>query len=89
MMLEYFGCEFKSTLVNRAHDLSMGAAENDRKHDDLCVGSMGISPVDQQDAENMQGNDLDTPTYTAALDLSHRLPNSPADKHHNSIYLAR
>ena len=26
----------------------MGAAENDRKHDDLCVGSMGIRPVDQQ-----------------------------------------
>ena len=23
---------------------SMGAAENDRKHDDLCVGSMGIRP---------------------------------------------
>ena len=37
----------------------------------------------------MQGNDLDTPTYTAALDLSYRLSNSPADKHHNSIYLAR
>ena len=34
-------------------------------------------------------NDLDTPTYTAALDLSYRLSNSPADKHHNSIYLAR
>ena len=61
MMLEYFGCDFKSTLVNRAHDLSMGAAENDP----------------------------DTPTYTAALDLSYRLSNSPADKHHNSIYLAR
>ena len=28
--------------------LSMGAAENDRKHDDLCVGSMGIRPMDQQ-----------------------------------------
>ena len=65
MMLEYFGCDFKSTLVNRAHDLSVGAAEN------------------------MQGNDLDTPTYTAAYDLSYRLSNSPADKHHNSIYLAR
>ena len=24
--------------------LSMGAAENDRKHGDLCVGSMGIRP---------------------------------------------
>ena len=24
------------------------AMENDRKHDDLCVGSMGISPMDQQ-----------------------------------------
>ena len=23
---------------------STGAAENDRKHDDLCVGSMGIRP---------------------------------------------
>ena len=22
----------------------MGAVENDRKHDDLCVGSMGINP---------------------------------------------
>ena len=30
------------------HMLSMGAAENDRKHDDLCVGSMGIRPMDQQ-----------------------------------------
>ena len=48
MMLEYFGCESKSTLVNRAHDLSMGAAENDRKHDNSCVGSMGIRPMDQQ-----------------------------------------
>ena len=28
--------------------LSMGAVENDRKHDDLCVGSMGIRPMDQQ-----------------------------------------
>ena len=26
----------------------MGAAENDRKHDDLCVGFMGIRPMDQQ-----------------------------------------
>ena len=26
----------------------MGAAENDRKHDDLCVGSTGIRPMDQQ-----------------------------------------
>ena len=24
------------------------AVENDRKHDDLCVGSMGIRPMDQQ-----------------------------------------
>ena len=28
MLLEYFECDFKSTLVNRAHDLSMGAAES-------------------------------------------------------------
>ena len=48
MMLEYFGCDSKSTLVNRAHGLSMGAAENDKKHDDPCVGSMGIRPMDQQ-----------------------------------------
>ena len=27
---------------------SMGAAENDRRHDDLCVGSVGIRPMDQQ-----------------------------------------
>ena len=27
--------------------LSMGAAKDDRKHDDLCVGSMGIRPMDQ------------------------------------------
>ena len=26
----------------------MGAVENDWKHDDLCVGSMGIRPIDQQ-----------------------------------------
>ena len=26
----------------------MGAVKNDRKHDDLCVGSMGIRPMDQQ-----------------------------------------
>ena len=24
------------------------AVENDRKHDDLCVGSTGIRPMDQQ-----------------------------------------
>ena len=30
-----------------APSLSMGAAENDRKHDDLCAGSMGIRPMDQ------------------------------------------
>ena len=27
----------------------MGAVENDRNHDDLCVGSMGIRPMDQQE----------------------------------------
>ena len=26
----------------------MTAVENDRKHDDLCVGSKGIRPMDQQ-----------------------------------------
>ena len=52
----------------------MGAAENVRKHDDLCVISMGIKnqlanmrcierrQSAYKDAENMQGNDLDTPT---------------------------
>ena len=34
--------------AERQKELSMGAAENDRKHDDLCVGSMGIRPMDQQ-----------------------------------------
>ena len=27
------------------HLVSMGAAENDRKHDDLCVRSMGLSLI--------------------------------------------
>ena len=30
------------------NEVSTGAVENDRKHDDLCVGSMGIRPMDQQ-----------------------------------------
>ena len=55
---------------------STSALENERKHDDLCVGSMGIRHMDQQRTskptwnawktavciEGMQGNDLDTPT---------------------------
>ena len=45
----------QSTDIRKVHiyihtyiHISMGAVENDRKHNDLCVGSMGIRPTDQQ-----------------------------------------
>ena len=76
MMLEYFGCDSKSTLVNRAHNRLMGAVENDRKHDDLCVWEpLILVPMAHKELASkhgmhrmlledgsMQRNDLDTPT---------------------------
>ena len=36
--------EVRSEAALIAGEFSMGAAENDKKHDDLCVGSTGIRP---------------------------------------------
>ena len=51
LLLE-FGDGLKDYSISRGslgyiyiHLVSMGAAENDRKHDDLCVRSMGLSLI--------------------------------------------
>ena len=48
--MECKGAEIDSLIVLQIlmRSISMGAVENDRKHDDLCVGSMGIRPMNQQ-----------------------------------------
>ena len=48
LVLQAFNRRTMRSWAERQKELSMGAAENDRKHDDLCVGSMATRPMDQQ-----------------------------------------